>query len=275
MTETSRSIIAENKTNIFWQTDVPSEALQCSYLLDAMLALSTIHRSHLRGLDGLQHTDIDKSLVLHRNSVSAFSISVTDITAQNSTAAMAMACLSLVYSCGLAQLIPSMTKADHIDQAVAVVVSTYKALHLFQGHKPWMAASGVDIPDHEAEKRRRNATALATKAAKLRYLNFHSHDDFNEKSIYDAAISAFLDIKAHWTKKVSPTFMNLLQQKKPIAVLILTAFVLDDETIKEETIPWYMSIWKYQLRNYMCDYVGPLWTTYSMLGDMIGTQVEF
>jgi hypothetical protein len=216
-------------------------------------------------------SDINRSLRLHHASVSQFTTSVPSITPENIVPALALAALSAVYSCALAQLLPKLTPTDHVEQAISVLVSNYKALRLFRGHKPWLGNSGVEIedrygPDMVYDKGKNNRADLAEKARKLRVMNTSSCDNDVDKALYDVAITAFLDIHAHWTVKIPAEFMDFLQQKKPMALLILNVFVVRVEEESGQGVPWFMSFWKEGLRDCVSDHLGSLWTEYCELG---------
>ena len=272
---TCDGMIRYNTTNSFWKIDIPSEALRCNYLLSGILALSALHQAHLRSSTSLAphanlKSDINNSLRLHQASISQFTLSVSTITRQNIMPALALASLTAVYSCALAQLLPTLTANDHVDQAVTVVVSLYKALRVFRGHKPWIANKGVELNDHDGpdvveRKGKKNMPDLTSKARKLRVINNRCCDNDDEKAIYDTAITAFLDIHAHWTMKIPPEYIDLLQQKRLMALLILNVFALEDIEAGEEEAPWFMSVWKEGLRDYMRDYLGVLWHGYCEL----------
>jgi hypothetical protein len=153
--------------------------------------------------------------------------------------ALALAALSGVFSSALAQLLPAQTDADHVEQVIAVLVSIYKALRLFRPHKPWLTSLGLNIedkdgPDMEFPKPRRNAGDLALKARRVKTMCELSCENVQELMVYDMAIESFLDINAHWTLKMPPEYMELLQRKRPMALLILDVFVLDHIKSEEE-----------------------------------------
>jgi hypothetical protein len=184
--------------------------------------------------------------------------------------AIALASLSAVYSSALAQLLPALTPTDHINQAIAVFMSIYKALRLFRGNNSGMGLTRIEIDDRDGpgmvEKRRAvDVGELALKARKLRVINSLSCDNDDDKALYDVAITAFLDVRAHWTMKIPSKYMDLLQQRRPIALLIFNVFVLEDVESGEEKAPWFMSVWKEGLNGFMRDYLGLLWTEYCEL----------
>jgi len=270
-------MITHNASRSFWQMNVPCEALHCNYLLSAILALSTLHRAHLLRSTASVLTyanlesAINQSLHLHQASVSQFTASVSSITRQNIVPAIAQASLSSAYSCALAQLLPTLTPTDHVDQVISVITSIYKALRLFRGHTTWLGSTGIEIEDRDGpdmvEKRgKKNGVELALKARKLRAINLLSCDTDDERTVYDAAITAFLDIHAHWTMKIPSKYMDLLQQKRPMALLVLHVFVLEGVEDGTEAVPWFMVVWKEGLSDYVQDYLGLLWTQYCELG---------
>ncbi|KAF2655836.1 hypothetical protein K491DRAFT_778508 [Lophiostoma macrostomum CBS 122681] len=280
---TSNSLITHDikhfhTSRSFWRVEIPREALRCDYLLSSILALSAIHKTHLLHASGhlTPHTsiehDINRSLRLHQASVSQFTASVPAITRENIMPALALAALSAVYSCALAQLLPALTPTDHVDQAISVLVSNYKALRLFRGHKPWLGSSGIEIEDRDGpdmvyDRGKRNGLDLAMKARKLRIINDSACDDEVEKAMYDVAITAFLDIHAHWTLKIPAEFMDCVQQKKPMALLVLNVFVVqvEEAEIGEGSVPWFMTFWKEGLKDCVSDHLGSLWTDYCEL----------
>lgn len=129
---------------------------------------------------------------------------------------------------------------------------------------------GFEMGDQDGpgmvEKRRMGSLVdLTPKARKLRAANDLFCDNEDEKALYETAITAFLDVQAHWSVKVPSRYMELLQHKRPMALLILHVFVLEDVGGEEERVPWFMNIWKEGMIDYMREYLGLVWTQYCEL----------
>ena len=268
LAETSKTIASEDIPDWFWNIEVPRLALQNDYLFNAILALSALHRSHLRHSNHQVPLTVNQSISWHRKSILSFAHVVTNITPRNCTAAIAMAALSAVYSCGLAQLLSSLQEREHIDQFISIILATYKGLQLFRSFFPWLEAQGLRMMSPKKDEDAYNSTAiLGDKASRLSVLNSMSQDNSTEKQTYEATILAFRNNNEQdWIMTVPSHFMSLLQQKKPMAVLILAVFSMKDG-VETEKPPWFATLWHSKLREYFIEYLGPMWTQYTDLSE--------
>ncbi|PSN67764.1 hypothetical protein BS50DRAFT_620251 [Corynespora cassiicola Philippines] len=270
MTQTSQTLSADGQDPLFWNTKVPQQALRYDFLFDAVLAFSALHRGFLQQNTLQQSLEINTSMMLHERSVHSFNCTVKEITPDNCAAAFSASIVSVLYSCGVAQLVSSLRYNDHIDQIIAVIISIWKGMCLFNRYQHWLKRMSMDFDtEPKNEKLKQNATILLVKRTKLSVLNNNSNESDYVKAIYEASIGAFVaEAKGEgigWVLSISSEYMDLLQQKKPMAILIMTVFSLEKEIKKDESIPWFLHIWHYKLFDFMRAYLGPIWLDYSTL----------
>ncbi|KAK7186557.1 hypothetical protein DPSP01_002020 [Paraphaeosphaeria sporulosa] len=271
VSSTSKTFSADGVPPGFWSTDIPSLALQHDYLLNAVLAVSALHKSHLVDHNPsnrvhLRH-DVNQSIFWHRRSIESFVRSVRDVTRENCVPAIAMAAISALYSCALAQFLSSLQELEHIGQCIDVIFAAYKALQLFRPFASCLNAQGVVLAGAspiEVVASQRDAAASEETAARLHALLALTPVDLGHREIYESAIISYRDgDKLDRLRMVSPEYMALLREKKPMAVLIFTAFV-QSELLHEQdaVVPWYFSLWRPKIHNYFIQFLGPLWTQY-------------
>lgn len=269
--ETSKTLASNDIPDGFWNVEIPRLALQNDYLLNAVLAVSSLHKSFLEHSNALLPLDVNKSIMWHRKSVESFAQVVPDITPENCVPALAMAAISALYSCGVAQLLSSLQHREHVEQLIAVILAVHKALQVFEPFTVWLNAHGVLLPDQQGAKTTQNNTAaLADTAARLSALNSRSRvDSHNNRQVYEETISVWKDSdESNRLKMVPPRFLTLLREKKPMAVLILAAFSFVDQ--RAESPPWYLHLWHSDFRDYVIEFLGPLWNEYISVDNNAG-----
>ncbi|KAF2022431.1 hypothetical protein BU24DRAFT_447203 [Aaosphaeria arxii CBS 175.79] len=273
--QTRQTLLSKGAENIFWNVDIPQQALKHDYLLNAILAFSALHRSYLRHPHDPQHAyDLDRSLALHQESVKLFNSSVTNITSSNLGAAYGMVTLSVIYSCGLAQVAQNLRCKDHVEQALAIMMSVYKARPLMEAHDQELKRTN---PEHSRKIKRKirkpepASTPPTIKAIKLQYLLDQSNESSINKAILSTTITGMRKVEEmggasgdfiDWIDVVPHRYLDLLQQGCSMALLILMAFEIDKMFADEEPARWFTSLWRVKLVEFICDHLGPLWQAY-------------
>ncbi|KAF2727566.1 hypothetical protein EJ04DRAFT_134137 [Polyplosphaeria fusca] len=261
--ETSKTFMSSDIPDAFWNFEIPRLALQNGYLLNAVLAISALHKSHLEHSNNLLPLDVNKSIAWHHKSVEAFAHMVANITPENCVPAFAMAAISALYSCGLAQLLSSLQEREHIEQLINIILAMHRAMHLFQPFAPFLKTQGVLLPGQtNARPLQDIAAVLADTAARLSACELMSQVDVSDRVVYEEAIAAFRDSDvSERLTKLPPQFLDLLRDKAPMAILILAAFSISEEQ-EAKTTPWYLSLWRFKFQEYFIEFLGSIWTRY-------------
>jgi len=265
--ETSKTLVLKDLPAGFWNTDIPRMALQNDYLMNAVLAISALHKSHLAHSNGQLPFDLNKSFKWHSKSVQSFAQVVANITPENCVPALAMAAISAMYSCGVAQILPNLKQQDHIEQLVAIILIVHGTQRIFQPLIPWLNTHGLSILGrNESERSQNNATVLKDIASRLSILNAWTQNDTHEKQAYEDAISVFRDFdESNQLAMLAPSYLALLREKKPMAILIFAAFSTQNK--QQEPTPWWLLLWRSKIREYVVELLGPLWNQYISLGE--------
>ena len=266
--ETSSTLSSYDIPDGFWSADVPRLALQNDYLLNAVCAVSALHRSYLQHINNLVPPDVNKSIIWHRKSVELFATTIANITPENCVPALAMAGISALYSCGVAQLLSSMQNHEHIDQFIGVITAAHKAMQLFQPFSSVLHTKGlllpakneaVGVPDTQSFSK--DVSEVVKTSQTLLAMLLTSSFPSYEIRVYQEGITAFRSCQhGNWTATISTEFLGLLQKRRPMALLSVSTNNID-------AIPWYFSLWHDRIRSYFMEFLGPLWTEYENMRD--------
>lgn len=279
VTDTSLTLSSYDIPDGFWCTDVPRLALQNEYLLNAVCAVSALHRSYLQHTNNLVPPDVNKSIAWHRRSVELFATTIANITPENCVPALAMAGITALYSCGVAQLLSSMQKQEHVDQFIGVISVAHKALQLFRPFTSVLHTKGLLLPTQneavpgapDTQTFAKNSSEVAKTSETLEAMISTSNFSQYETRVYREGIAAFRTCeRGNWMATISTEFLGLLQKRKRMAFLILTAFSISVNNI--DVKPWYFSLWHDTIRTYFKELLGPLWNEYESMRNNAGNR---
>jgi len=258
-TETTASTIRPEPTlQKVWTFDIPRLALNCDFLLEAVLALSALHQYCISPPE-LKHRSVgllNKSFTMHHNSISAFSHQIKNIDASNFGATLAFISLISAYSFGISNIIPSDYEEQHIDQLLEVIRLAIHSEELFKnyGHLLYTSPLSAAIipPDYGSPPVTEEHRQLLH--ASLNRLNNASRDSVADKQVYSVMILTVGDKElaqrmAH--SQVRRDFFRLLFQKRALALLIVAEIVALDDKPQGTHVPWYLWQWNKKLAGFI------------------------
>jgi hypothetical protein len=214
-----------------WKTVVPSQALSHGFLLHALLGVSALHMNHLRGATDAKNQYLTHAKAHHEEAYMLFRSTVTEITKENCTAAITFSCLMLIFSCGMAQTFDTSNPEETVDGILTILASFRCHWRLFISAKQWIESGPLrGFPPFRTSESPTTGDDAAMKALrKLLAFNTAFTEDEKEKAVYHETIvhlqrplyGSIAFSRALWLVFTSDEYLKLLEQKRPMALVIL------------------------------------------------------
>ena len=230
---TSSTLLDATDPGLNWDAVVPHQALSHEFLMHAVLAVSALHIVHLRGLTESTEGYLVQARSHHNEAFKLFRSDITEITSKNCTAAVTFSVLVLIFSCGTSQLVDPLQPHNPIDNMITLLKSFRGYWKLFSSLQHWISMGPLGgLPPLRSIGRLpfRFQTDSAMEAlSALEILNAASPDSDEDKQTYQDTI---INIKQSlqngcalprvlWSVTVSDEYMMLLEQNRPMALIIL------------------------------------------------------
>ncbi|GAD94258.1 conserved hypothetical protein [Paecilomyces variotii No. 5] len=259
MTVTTLSITADIKRLDRWRSFIPSVAKEAEYSLHSLLAFSALHLAHIQRDNRRRYLSIATS---HQcQALATFRSEVKSITQDNTTPIVVFSCFLILYELGLVH--PNHQVCDMQDpitkfiQSVMLIHNAVKSLK----QAPWLRVGPV--MQLLLRSARENAPSVPPEVyqalRQLDILNETTTVDAHERQIYTDAVQHLRDCfeavsispeewlpSLRWANVVSSDYVAALQEKRPMALVILVHFCL---LVYHSPERWWMSGWNETIVN--------------------------
>jgi hypothetical protein len=256
-----------------WDVAVPSQALRHEFLMHAVMSVSALHIVHLQGTSTAKFKYLARARRHHQNAQTLFRSTVNSITAENREATFMFSCLLLIFSCASAWVSEGISSHDQIDGIILILVSFRTHWRLFMSEREWLEAKpfGGFLPSDPIKKPQIEVPDTGNKIWTTESLqtlsNFNDVSTVNEeeRKIYAQAIWSIQKAlqttrtlpRSLWPLLVSSEFVQLLEQKRPMALLILAhGCALVNESAPSR---WFLNDWTMKLEYAIADVLDPNW----------------
>lgn len=269
ITNTSLTLQELGDSSRRWDVIVPSEALSHEFLMHALLGVSALHIVRLRGLSESTSRYLRLAQVHHHHAFTLFRSTITKITPENCTATLAFSSLTFIFSSGIAQISDGGQYHHQIDTYITLLKSFRGFWSLFVAVRPWIANGPMGrfppLRMLRVDESMDEMANSATEAVRLLLdLNAACTESEGDKAIYNDAIlhiqgslqrSSALP-RTLWPIFVSDAYLVLLEQKRPMALVILAHSCV---LAKYAPYRWFLHDWIICITIAIEKTIGPVW----------------
>jgi hypothetical protein len=273
LTSTSITLEQPGKNGQMWRNVAPVQALNNEFLMHAVLGVSALHIVHLRGSSDTRQEYIARARTHQQEALTHFRSTVRNITPGNSTAAALFSSLLLIFSSAITQIIDEpIPSHDHVDGLLTILLSFRKHWNLFFSTREWIEEEAVEnLPLHletvspeEINLTLHNYSGASHALQDLYDFNELSFCESVERSVYCNAImqiqrslqgSAVLS-RILWPIVISDEFLLLLEQKQPMALIILAHGCA---IARFGPYRWFLHKWIVNVARAISEILDPIW----------------
>ncbi|KAH9210971.1 hypothetical protein DL95DRAFT_525985 [Leptodontidium sp. 2 PMI_412] len=253
-----------------WDVLIPAQAQSYEFLMHALLGVSALHISHLKGRDGKDSSTMQYLLRAHTHHTKALTLfrsTITDITPTNGTATAFFSHLLLIFSCGTLQPPKPGQGEDHAQDPIYSVVTIIRYFRsywkLFADADNWAAAAGTSpYGSSPPSTNTRFPSTINALNDLLQFNAMYPHSDTHKAIYHDTIIQLRLSLNCGsalprnlWPLSISDEYISLLERKEPMALVI----VAYGTNLTVEQMRWFVDEWVAHITRGIAGLVGEEW----------------